>query len=174
MTFGEKLTIARKEKNLSQEELAQKLYVTRQAISRWENNSTQPSLEMLSVICLELEKTPNDFIDTPQKNSTRFYKSLSFSEKWDFALEWSGENKLIGFLVFVFNVIADIGIGLTTYFAATQSIHNYPPFLLATVLSGTILLTLSGITLLILTFINNSKKFNRWLLEKKSIIRNRK
>ena len=46
MTFGEKLAIARKEKNLSQEELAQKLYVTRQAISRWENNSTQPSLEM--------------------------------------------------------------------------------------------------------------------------------
>ena len=38
MTFGEKLTAARKEKNLSQEELAQKLYVTRQAISRWENN----------------------------------------------------------------------------------------------------------------------------------------
>ena len=80
MTFGEKLAIARKEKNLSQEELAQKLYVTRQAISRWENNSTQPSLEMLSVICHELEKTPNDFIDTQQDSSIGFYKSLSFGE----------------------------------------------------------------------------------------------
>lgn len=161
-------------KNLSQEELAQKLYVTRQAVSRWENDSTQPSLEMLSVICLELEKTPNDFIDTPQKNSTRFYKSLSFGEKWDYALEWSGENKLVVFFAFVFNVIADIGIGLTTYFAVTQSIHNYPPVLLISGLSGTILLTISGITLLIFTIINNSKKFSRWLSEKKSIIRKRK
>lgn len=47
MNFGEKLACARKEKNLSQEELAQKLYVTRQAISRWENNSAQLSLDML-------------------------------------------------------------------------------------------------------------------------------
>lgn len=172
MTFGEKLTVARKEKNLSQDELAQKLYVTRQAVSRWENNSTQPSLEMLAVICLELEKTPNDFIDTPQKNSTRFYKSLSFGEKWDYALEFSGENKLVGFLVFVFNVIADIGIGLTVYFAATQSIHEYPPFLLASVLSGTTLLAVSGITLLILTFINNSKKFSRWLSNRNRLFAN--
>lgn len=174
MTFGEKLTIARKEKNLSQEELAQKLYVTRQAISRWENNSTQPSLEMLSVICLEFEKTPNDFIDTAQKNSTRFYKSLSFSEKWDYALEWSGENKLIGFLVWVYATIAGIGIGITTYFAASQSFHNYPTLLLATIISGAILLIVLGITMIIFTAINNSKKFSRWLLEKKSIIRNRK
>lgn len=174
MTFGEKLAIARKEKNLSQEELAQKLYVTRQAISRWENNSTQPSLEMLSVICLELEKTPNDFIDTPQKNSTRFYKSLSFSEKWDYALEWHGENKLIAFLMWVYGLIACIGIGLTTYFAASQSFNNYPPLLLATIFSGAILLIALGITLIIFTSINNSRKFSRWLSEKKSIIRKRK
>ena len=76
MTFGEKLTAARKEKNLSQEALAQKLYVTRQAISRWENNSTQPSFEILSVICRELDKTPNDFIETERENRLRFYKSL--------------------------------------------------------------------------------------------------
>lgn len=174
MTFGEKLAVARKEKNLSQEELAQKLYVTRQAISRWENNSTQPSLEMLSAICRELEKTPNDFIDTPQDNSIRFYKSLSFSEKWDYALEWHGKNKLIALLMWIYGMIAGIGIGLTTYFAASQSFHNYPPFLLATTLSGAILLIVLGITMIIFTAINNSKKFSRWLLEKKSIIRKRK
>ena len=174
MTFGEKLAIARKEKNLSQEELAQKLYVTRQAISRWENNSTQPSLEMLSVICHELEKTPNDFIDTQQDSSIRFYKSLSFGEKWDYAFEWNGENKLLGFLMWVYATIAGIGIGITTSFAASQSFHNYPTSLLATILSGAILLIVLGITMIIFTAINSSKKFSRWLLEKKSIIRKRK
>lgn len=129
---------------------------------------------MLSVICRELDKTPNDFIETEQKSKLRFFKSLSFSEKWDYALEWSRENKLIGFLAFVFNMIACIGIGLTTYFAASQPYRNYPPFLLASVLSGAILLTVSGIILLIFTLSNNSKKFNLWLLQKKSIIRKRK
>lgn len=42
MTFGEKLAEARKEKGLSQEELAKQIFVTRQALSRWENNTAQP------------------------------------------------------------------------------------------------------------------------------------
>lgn len=63
------------------------------------------------------------------------------------------------------------GIGLTTYFAASQSFHNYPPLLLATIFSGAILLIALGITLIIFTSINNSRKFSRWLSEKKSIIR---
>ena len=33
--------------NMSQEELAQKLFVSRQAVSSWENNRTQPDLDMI-------------------------------------------------------------------------------------------------------------------------------
>ena len=40
MTFGEKLAEARKEKGRSQEALAKQLFVTRQALSRWENNTS--------------------------------------------------------------------------------------------------------------------------------------
>lgn len=36
MTFGEKLSRLRKERGMSQEELAHELKVSRQAISRWE------------------------------------------------------------------------------------------------------------------------------------------
>jgi len=174
MTFGEKLTAARKEKNLSQEELAKKLYVTRQAISRWENNSSQPSLEMLSVICRELEKTPNDFIETERKNSLRFYKSLSFGEKYSLALEWRGEHKPVCFLMWLYNVITCIGVGLITYFAASQTFKNYPPSLFAACISGAALLAVAGISLYVFTLINNTIKYNLWLLQKKSIIRKRK
>lgn len=43
----EKLTTLRKEKGLSQNELAEMLYVTRQAVSRWETGEAAPSVDNL-------------------------------------------------------------------------------------------------------------------------------
>lgn len=43
--LGEKIRNLRKADNISQEELAEKLGVSRQSISLWENEQTQPSLE---------------------------------------------------------------------------------------------------------------------------------
>ncbi|MGN0805492.1 MAG: helix-turn-helix domain-containing protein [Candidatus Coproplasma sp.] len=174
MTFGEKLTIARKEKNLSQEELAKKLYVTRQAISRWENDTAQPSLEMLSALCRELDKTPDDLIETERENPPRFYKSLSFKEKYCLHLEWSYEHKLLLFLRWLSYLVFLLGLGLITFFAVSQISQNYSPALFASCISGAALLTLVGIFLYVLNLVNSSIKFNVWLLQKKSIIRKRK
>lgn len=57
MELGQQIKQARENKNLSQEELASKLGVSRQAVSKWENNSAIPqglNREMLSQV-LELE-----------------------------------------------------------------------------------------------------------------------
>lgn len=45
MTFGERLYQLRKEKNLSQEELAEQLDVSRQSVSRWENGTASPDFD---------------------------------------------------------------------------------------------------------------------------------
>ena len=50
MTFGEKLYRLRKERKLSQEALALKLEVSRQAVSRWENGETVPNIDTLKLI----------------------------------------------------------------------------------------------------------------------------
>ena len=42
MKLSEKLVALRKKHNLSQEELAEKLFVSRQAVSRWESGSAMP------------------------------------------------------------------------------------------------------------------------------------
>jgi len=51
LNIGEKLFELRKEKNLSQEEVADKLNVSRQAISKWESNDCYPETEKLIKIC---------------------------------------------------------------------------------------------------------------------------
>ena len=47
MTLAEKIASLRKQKNWSQEELAEKLSVTRQAVSKWESAQSMPDLEKL-------------------------------------------------------------------------------------------------------------------------------
>lgn len=47
MTFGERLYELRKSKNVSQEELAELLDVSRQSISKWENDRAYPEMTRL-------------------------------------------------------------------------------------------------------------------------------
>lgn len=50
MEFNEKLQELRKQKGLTQEELAEKLYVSRTAISKWESGRGYPSIDSLKTI----------------------------------------------------------------------------------------------------------------------------
>ena len=50
MDFGMKLQSLRKEKGLSQEALAEKLHVSRQAVSKWESGAGYPEMDKLILI----------------------------------------------------------------------------------------------------------------------------
>ena len=47
MSLGNKLAAARRAKNLTQEQLAEKLEVTRQAVSRWESDAAYPETDKI-------------------------------------------------------------------------------------------------------------------------------
>ncbi len=51
MHIGEKLLALRTQKNMTQEELAERLGVTRQSVSKWESNGTFPNMNKLLEIC---------------------------------------------------------------------------------------------------------------------------
>ncbi len=55
MTFGENLKSAREAKGMTQQALAQQLYVTRQTVSRWENGTRYPDLYMTKRLAELLE-----------------------------------------------------------------------------------------------------------------------
>lgn len=50
MTFGQKLKKLRGENNLTQEQLADRIFVTRTAISKWETGNGYPSIDSLKAL----------------------------------------------------------------------------------------------------------------------------
>lgn len=65
MDFGDKILSLRKKANLSQEQLAEKMKVTRQTISKWELNETVPDIkqakELSKIFKISLDElTDND------------------------------------------------------------------------------------------------------------------
>ena len=61
MTFAEKLKSLRKQASMSQEQLAEKLGVSRQAVSKWESEQSTPDLEKV-IAMSELFEVTTDYI----------------------------------------------------------------------------------------------------------------
>ena len=57
----------RTQKGLTQEELAEKVYVTRQAVSRWENGDTVPNTETLKVLSKFYGVSINPLLGSPRQ-----------------------------------------------------------------------------------------------------------
>ena len=62
MEFHEKLQALRKGRGLTQEELAQVLYVSRTAISKWESGRGYPSIDSLKEISCYFSVTIDDLL----------------------------------------------------------------------------------------------------------------
>lgn len=69
--IGKNIKRFRAEKGMTQEQLAERLHVTRQAVSNWEQGKTQPDLETLSAMAEVLEVPVEELIygNTTQKES---------------------------------------------------------------------------------------------------------
>ncbi|MCI9577817.1 MAG: helix-turn-helix domain-containing protein [Oscillibacter sp.] len=65
MNFKDHFTALRKKAGLSQSEIAEKLFVTRQAVSRWEQGGTVPEIETLQAISKLFNVTINGLLGYP-------------------------------------------------------------------------------------------------------------
>ena len=66
MEFNEKLQKLRKQKGLTQEELAEVLFVSRTAISKWESGRGYPNIESLKAIAKFFSVTVDELLSTDE------------------------------------------------------------------------------------------------------------
>ncbi|MBR3327626.1 MAG: helix-turn-helix domain-containing protein [Atopobiaceae bacterium] len=65
MGVGKTIQNARRTAGLTQEQLAAKVYVTRQAVSRWENEESEPGIDMRKLLASVLGVPVTDLFDLP-------------------------------------------------------------------------------------------------------------
>lgn len=68
MKFGDNLRQIRKSKKMSQEQLAEKVNVTRQSVSKWENGESYPEMNNILELCKIFNCKMNDLVHTDMKD----------------------------------------------------------------------------------------------------------
>ncbi len=67
MEMRDILKTLREKHGLTQEEMAERLMVTRQAVSRWETGETQPNTETLKLLSREFDVSINTLLGAPRQ-----------------------------------------------------------------------------------------------------------
>lgn len=114
--IGKFISELRKEKNMTQEQLAEKLRVTNKSISRWENGKTMPDLALLKPLSNELGITVNELL-SGERIEKEEYQTKS-EENILNAIDYSNKkiNKIIGIVTLIFGILI-----LITSFAIFKS-----------------------------------------------------
>ena len=81
MTLGEKIKEARKNHGLSQEQLAEKLCVSRSAVAKWETDKGMPDIENLKAISSLLSVSIDYLLDNGEKEITEVVTKESYDIK---------------------------------------------------------------------------------------------
>ena len=100
MEFNEKLQELRKSRSLTQEELAEALFVSRTAISKWESGRGYPSIDSLREISRYFSVTIDDLICSEEMISVAENEKKEFADK-SLSLICNSLDILLAILLFI-------------------------------------------------------------------------
>ena len=107
MSLGENILNYRKKNGLSQEQLGEKVNVTRQTISNWELNETQPNPEQLKQLSKTLNVSVDELIDNDIENV--ILKKVKITEKQTKTIKKILKGILVGFIsLLIIDIVAFI------------------------------------------------------------------
>lgn len=171
--FSEKLVELRKSKCLTQEQLAEKLYVTRQAVSRWERGTAEPDLQTLSRLCNILGVSSEYFIDTNSATETVLYKNLPWNERYKYFWQFAATQKAKQVFISVSGFLTIMSLCGIIFLSVQLVLYNYnlvqysiDVALIIALIAGLFVFNLLFAGLCIYQKIIISAQFNKWLYER--------
>lgn len=130
-SFGNKIKILRKQNKMTQDDLAIKLHVTRQAISNWERGITIPDINMITEISNIFAMGIDEMISNETKKVEKQYDRQATRFLYMLSIILVVTNIIISYLVYkevkistIFPVIIIMFINTTIFFTFGNAIKN--------------------------------------------------
>lgn len=127
--IGKFIAHLRKEKELTQQELAKKLGITDRAISKWENGRGMPDLSLLIPLCKELGISVNELLSgeylkeiSKEKYEESVIKTINYSNK-------KINNNKKKFLIILSVIITTIILSVSIFVTDVRRMQNNEPVL---------------------------------------------
>lgn len=131
--IGKFILKLRREKNMTQQELADRIGVTDRAISKWENGRGLPDLSLMMPLCKELGITINELIsgeqiekeDYQSKLEENIFKTIDYTNR-----KFANKNKI--FKIVVGTIITIVLIVGLMFFVDVNRMNNNDPVVFST------------------------------------------
>lgn len=118
MKFGDNLRNLRKSKKLSQEELSEKVGVSRQSVSKWESGAAYPEMNNMLILCKIFNCRINDLLSEKIEDFNSFDEEVKMNVV-KFENNKQKKMKILTKILSIFgkigNIITKIGIGFITF-----------------------------------------------------------
>lgn len=109
--IGKFIAKCRRKKNMTQQELAEKLGVSDRTIGNWENGRNMPDLSLFKPLCDELDISLNDLMsgevvkskEYQEKLEENIINTISYTNK-----KLENKNNIIGLLLIIFGVLISL------------------------------------------------------------------
>ena len=120
--IGKFIASCRKQKNITQQELAEKLGVSDRTIGNWENGRNMPDLSLFKPLCKELNISLNDFLSGEKVSKGEYQERLE--ENIINTIDYTSKkikdrNHLIGLILIIFGVL--IAVSAVAIFPSESS-----------------------------------------------------
>ncbi len=102
MTTGNKINLARKKQNLTQEQLAELMGVTRQSVSRWESDIAYPEMEKIVLLAKTLDVSCDYLLRDDILNEQPVINNISTSKRFHY--EYKSNKQVLGIPLVHINV----------------------------------------------------------------------
>jgi len=123
----------RKEKNMTQQELADKIGVTDKAISKWENGRGMPDLSLMKPLCRELDISINELISGERIDKKDYQEKLeeNIMNTIDYSVQEQKKQTKV-FKIILGTTVITIALFVSMFFIDVRRMNQNKPVIFST------------------------------------------